>query len=263
MDLLLKDKIILVTGASKGLGFSCAKLIVEEGAKVIISSRSTSNLNIACSKIKESTGTRPHIFAADTGKPSQIEKLRDWILEEFGKVDGLIINSGGPPTGGSLSFNDDEWQSSFDNNLLSAVRLTKAFIPSMKQQGYGRIVAITSISAKQPLDNLVLSNTMRLGVIGYLKTLSNEVASNNILVNIILPGLTRTERLESVMKKWAENEGKTLEEVIKSRTGQIPVGRLGNPEELAALACFLISGKNTYITGQTIAVDGGFIKSAL
>ena len=263
MDLLLKGKIILVTGGSKGLGFSCAKLIAEEGAHVILCSRNVSNLESARITIENSTGIKPDIFVGNTGFPSQIEKLRDWILEKFGKIDGLIINSGGPPTGGSLSFNDDEWQSSFNNNLMSAVRLSKAFIPSMKQQGYGRIVAITSISAKQPLNNLVLSNTMRLGVIGYLKTLSNEVASSNILVNVILPGLTRTERLEEVMKKWAENESKTLVEVIKSRTAEIPAGRLGNPEELAALACFLISGKNTYITGQTIAVDGGFIKSAL
>ncbi|MHA1727900.1 MAG: SDR family oxidoreductase [Promethearchaeota archaeon] len=263
MDLLLKNKVILVTGASKGLGFACAQSIAEEGANVIISSRNLSNLGTASSKIKGYTGFKPEFFASDVSKLNEINELKKWVIKEFGRVDGLVINAGGPPTGLSLSLSEEDWISAIDTNFLSVIRLTKTFVPVMQKQKYGKIAAINSVSAKQPLSNLVLSNSTRLGVIGYLKTVSNEFAQDNILINAVLPGLTRTKRLEEVMKKWAEKENKSIKKVEEERTASIPMGRLGEPQELASLVCFLVSGRNSYITGQVIAVDGGFIKSAL
>ena len=158
---------------------------------------------------------------------------------------------------------EEQWQSALDTNFMSVVRLCNEFAPLMQKKSYGRIVAITSISAKQPLPNLVLSNSTRLAVVGFLKTLANEMGSSNVLINVVMPGTTKTDRLMQVIEKWAENENKTVEQVIKERTSQIPLKRFGEPEELGSFVAFLVSGRNTYITGQVIPVDGGFIKSSL
>ena len=263
MDLKLTNKIILVTGASKGLGFACAKILVEEGAKVILSSRSDENLIAASQKITSETGIKPDWIAADVSKLEDIDSLKATILEKYGTIDGIVINAGGPPPGATLDITEEQWQSALDTNFLSVVRLSKAFTPIMQKKKFGRIVAITSISAKFPLPNLVLSNASRLAVIGFLKTLANDVAKDNVLINVVLPGTTNTGRLKQVIQKWAENENKTIEQVIKERTSQIPVGRFGEPEEFGTFVTFLMSGRNTYITGQSIPVDGGYIKSSL
>lgn len=263
MDLFLKDKIIIVTGASKGLGFACARTLYEEGATVILVSRSEENLKAAISKLKETKGGNCEYFSADVSILNKIHELKDWIEKKYNKIHGIIINAGGPPQGSSLSFDDAAWQSAYEINLMSVVRMCEAFIPIMQKQNYGRIVAITSMSAKMPLPNLVLSNTMRVGVSGFLKTLSNEVGKDNILINAVLPGMTLTERLQNVVENWARSENKTIEQVMKERTSQIPLRRFGTPEEFAAMVAFLVSGKNTYITGQSIAIDGGSISSIL
>ncbi len=263
MDLKLKDKIILVTGASKGLGYACAKILSEEGAKVIISSRSKENLKIAAEKIASDTGVKPDWIATDVSNLVEVEKLKSTLFDKFGTIDGIVINAGGPPPGASLSMSEEQWKSALDTNFLSVVRLSKAFSPIMQNKKYGRIVAITSISAKHPLPNLVLSNATRLAVVGFLKTLANEVAKDNVLVNVVMPGTTNTDRLQQVIQKWADNENKSVEQVIKERTASIPIGRFGEPEEFGAFVTYLVSGRNTYITGQAIPVDGGFIKSSL
>jgi len=263
MDLKLQDKIVLVTGASKGLGFACAKILAEEGARVILSSRSEENLKKATKRIVTETNSKPEWIVADVSNKKDIETLKNTIINKHGTIDGLIINAGGPPTGPSLDISEEQWESAINTNFLSVMRLTKAFVPIMQQKSYGRIVAITSVSAKQPLPDLILSNSTRLAVVGFLKTLANEVGKYNVLVNVVMPGTTNTERLQQVIQGWAKAEAKTVEQIIQARTSQIPLGRFGEPEELGSFVAYLISGRNTYITGQTIPVDGGFVKSTL
>ncbi|MBN2156694.1 MAG: SDR family oxidoreductase [Candidatus Lokiarchaeota archaeon] len=263
MDLIFQDKIILITGSSKGLGYACAKILAEEGAHVILSSRSEKNLKNAAERIVLDTGLKPDWIVSDVSNLKDIEKLKNTVISKYEKLDGLVINAGGPPTGSSLEMTEEQWQNALNTNFLSVVRLTKAFIPLMQQKTYGRVVAITSVSAKQPLPNLVLSNSTRLAVVGYLKTLANEVGRDNILINVVMPGTINTERLQQVIQGWAKVEGKTKEQITQSRTSQIPIGRFGEPEEIGSFVTFLVSGRNTYITGQVIPVDGGFIKSSL
>ncbi|MHA1339537.1 MAG: SDR family oxidoreductase [Promethearchaeota archaeon] len=260
MDLKLKNRLILVTGASKGLGFACSKLLCEENADVVISSRSNENLEKASEQIYKITNKKPDYFQADVSKLADIQKLKEFIIAKYKKIDGLIINTGGPRTGPVLDIKEENWKKAIETNFLSTIRLTKAFLPTMIKQNFGRIVAITSISAKMPLQNLVLSNSTRLGVIGFIKTISNEFGKYNIIANSVLPGYTLTERLNSVMQSWANSSNKTLKQVIQEKSQEIPLGRLAQPEEFASLVIYLISPRNSYITGQAISIDGGLSK---
>lgn len=261
MDLKLSEKRILVTGASKGLGLACAKALASEGANIILVSRSQANLEIAKSNFDKKERSRVELFVCDLSRLQEIEKLYQHVVSHYGPLDGLVINAGGPPPGSALEIDEETWAHAINTNLLSVIRLCRLFVPAMVKQQYGRIIAITSSSAKQPIDNLVLSNTTRLGVIGYLKTLSNEVSHHNVLLNILLPGPTRTKRLEDLNENRAEKLHLTVEEVEKLWIQQIPMKRLGCPSELATFATFLLSPKNSYITGQSVAVDGGYVKS--
>jgi len=264
MDLDLKNKVALVLAASKGLGFACAKGLYEEGANVIICSRSKENLEKAKEKIEAvknfEGGNKVYPIVADLLYEDQITNLVDKTVAEFGKIDVLIHNAGGPPSGPIEKITKENWTSSIDLNLLSFIRISELVIPIMKKQKFGRIIAITSVSVKQPLKNLVLSNTTRLGVVGYAKTLANEYAKNNILVNVVCPGPNLTDRMKEIIEKTVQDTGKSEEEVTQSWTDQIPLGRLGKPEELANLVVFLASEKASYITGTVIQVDGGFVK---
>lgn len=263
MDLQLREKVILVTGGSKGLGLACAKLIALEGATVIIASRNEKHLRSAAASIMKESGGTVSWFKCDVSKESEISSLASDIMKSNGGIDGMVINAGGPPPGGAISISEEDWRQALSQNLLSAVRLCKAFVPSMKERGGGRIVAITSVSAKQPIENLVLSNTTRLGVIGYLKTLAGEVGRDGILINSVLPGPTLTGRLEGLLEDQARRQDRTVAAVKEERQQVIPVGRFGKPRELAALVTFLISSRNSYITGQAIAVDGGYVQFPL
>jgi len=261
MDLQLKEKQYIVTGGSKGLGFACAQALAQEGAKVALVSRSEENLKTAAQKLEDSSESNVTWFACDLQKDDEIDALTAWAVNEFRSIDGILLNAGGPPAGGALAFEDSAWQSALETTLMSVVRLTRLFIPVMRKQKFGRIVAIESSSVKQSIDNLALSNAVRPAVVAYLKTLSAEVAADNILINTLLPGPIRTERLESLLTSWAEKSDSSVDEVTQMREAQIPLGRFGNPDELAAMAAFLLSAKNSYITGQSIAVDGGFTKT--
>ncbi|MHA1819427.1 MAG: SDR family oxidoreductase [Promethearchaeota archaeon] len=270
MDLGLKGKKILVTGGSKGLGLACASEFYREGAIITISSRDLNNLKEAKRKLLEiedrvggAAEEDIEIIQADMGSAGDIINLKEKYFQIHDRIDGLLINAGGPPTGSALEFDDEAWLKAINTNYLSTIRLCRQFTPSMIEQNYGRILAITSVSAKEPLENLVLSNSTRLGVIGFLKTLSNEVGKHNILVNALLPGMTLTDRLDSVLEEWAKNNALSKDVIINEKTKTIPMGRFGKPEELASLATYLLSPKNGYITGQSIAVDGGFTHSAL
>lgn len=265
MNLGLVDKVALVLASSKGLGFACASGLYEEGANVVICSRSEENLKIAKSKIEalNSRNSNNKVFSivADLMYEDQILSLVEKTLSEFGRIDILVHNAGGPPSGPIDTITKDDWKNSIDLNLLSLVRITDLIIPVMKKQNFGRLIAITSISVKQPLNNLVLSNTTRLGIVGFAKTLANEYGSHNILVNVVCPGPTLTDRMKELINKTVEDTGKSYKEVEKTWIDPIPLGRLGKPEELANLVVFLASEKASYITGTVIQVDGGFVKS--
>ena len=265
MKLGLENKVALVLASSKGLGFACAQSLYTEGANVVICSRSMENLEMAKKKIEktESLYSDNIVFPviADLMYENQIENLVRKTLSELRKIDILVHNAGGPPSGPINKITREEWTSSIDLNLLSFIRITNLVIPIMQKQKNGRIIAITSVSVKQPLNNLVLSNTTRLGVVGYAKTLANEYGKDNILVNVVCPGPTLTDRMKELISKTSQETNKSEKEVTKSWIDPIPLGRLGKPEELANLVVFLASEKASYITGTVIQVDGGFVKS--
>ncbi|MFX0073851.1 MAG: SDR family oxidoreductase [Candidatus Hermodarchaeota archaeon] len=264
MNLGLQDKVVLVLAASKGLGLACAKGFFAEGANVVICSRSQENLALAQQEILDLRSSqninRVLSIVADLTFEDQIQVLVSKTLREFGKIDVLVHNAGGPPSAPIERISKEEWDGSIELNLLSFVRIVGLILPIMQKQKFGRIVAIASVSVKQPLNNLVLSNTTRLGVVGYAKTLANEYAKDNILVNVVCPGPTHTTRMDEIIKARMKDANKSEEEILKIWVDQIPLGRLGKPEELANLVVFLASERASYITGTVIQVDGGFVK---
>ncbi len=266
MNLGLQNKVALVLASSKGLGLACAKSFYEEGANVMICSRSEENLKIAKEKIDAAdsitSDNKVASIVADLIDEDQIKNLVEMTLKEFGRIDILVHNAGGPPSGPIDKITKEEWSNSIDLNLRSFIRITDLIIPVMKKQKSGRIIAITSVSVKQPLNNLVLSNTTRLGVVGFAKTLANEYGMDNILVNVVCPGPTLTDRMKELINATVKDTGKTYEEVEKRWIDPIPLERLGKPEELANLVVFLASERASYITGTVIQVDGGFVKSS-
>ncbi len=266
MNLGLENKVALVLASSKGLGLACAKGFYEEGVNVVICSRSKDNLKRAKKKVEASdsivSNNKVFTIIADLMYEDQIKSLVEETLNEFGRIDILVHNAGGPPSAPIDRITKKEWSNSIDLNLRSFIYITNMVIPIMKNQKEGRIIAITSVSVKQPLNNLVLSNTTRLGVVGFAKTLANEYGMDNILVNVVCPGPTLTDRMKELIDTTVKNTGKSYEEVEKTWINTIPLGRLGKPEELANLVVFLASKRASYITGTVIQVDGGFVKSA-
>lgn len=266
MNLGLENKVALVLASSKGLGFACAQILYTEGANVVICSRFQENLDLAKKKIEKKKSldsyNKVYPIVADLMYEDQIESLVNRTLSEFGKIDILVHNAGGPPSGPINKITREDWANSIDLNLLSFIRITNLVIPIMQKRKNGRIIAITSVSVKQPLNNLVLSNTTRLGVVGYAKTLANEYGKDDILVNVVCPGPTLTDRMKELISKTSQETGKSEKEITKSWIDPIPLGRLGKPEELANLVVFLASEKASYITGTVIQVDGGFVKSS-
>ena len=263
MDLGLKDKCALVLASSSGLGKAVAKELAAEGAKVMLFSPFEDQLKEARAEITEVTGNKNvDFFCGDMTKPEDIKELVKATCEKFGPIYALFNNAGGPPAGPLNSFDDEAWYKAFDLTLLSYQRVVREVAPIMMENGGGRIVNSTSSSVKAVLDNLGLSNTMRAGVVGWSKTVSQELGKYNILVNVIGPGRIGTARIDYLDKMRADKQGISVEELQKNTWKTIPLGRYGRPEEYGKLAAFLLSATaNTYITGQTILLDGGLVKA--
>ena len=261
MDLGLEGKVALVMAASKGLGRAVATELAREGAHVVISSRDEDTLAQTAAEIKEETGAEVEHHAADITRAGDVRALVSFAAERFGGVDVLVNNTGGPPAGTFDDFDDEGWQAAFELVLLSLIRAVRGVLPLMHERGGGRIVNIASSSIKQPIENLILSNTFRAGIAGLAKSLSIELAPDGILVNTIGPGRIATARSQSMDASRAEALGVPVEEVRGQVESQIPLGRYGTPEELARLATFLASPANSYVTGQAILVDGGMVRA--
>lgn len=263
MDLLLEGKSVIVTGASQGLGKAVATEFAKEGANVLISSRSEEKLQKAVKEIRnQSNNDEIDYVVCNMQDEGEIESLIQKTVEKNNTVDILVNNAGGPPAGDFMEMDDEDWYNAFEQNLLSVVRASKRVIPYMKASNDGgRIVNITSSSIKQSIDQLILSNTMRPGVLGLTKSLAAEFAKDHILVNTVGPGKIATDRLTNLMNSKVESSGMTMEQIQEKEVEQIPMGRLGEPEEFAKAVVFLGSFANTYITGQSLIVDGASVKA--
>jgi len=261
MELGLKDKISIVPASSKGLGRAVALGLALEGAKVVICSRNEDEINTTAKAIYNQSSSDILPIKADVSNQKDLETIVNKTIDAFGTVHILVNNAGGPPFGYFDDFDMEHWQKAIELNLFSTIKLTQLVTPFMKKQKWGRIINITSIAVKQPLDGLILSNTARAGVIGFSKTISNELAKYNILVNSVCPGRIFTDRIKNLAKSRAEKNNDTYEETIARMNSDIPLGRIGSPEEFANLVVFLASQKSSYITGNTIQIDGGLLKS--
>jgi 3-oxoacyl-[acyl-carrier protein] reductase len=252
MDLKLNNKVAIVLAASKGLGRAIAIALSAEGAKVVIGSRNEAELKMTAGEISALTGNEVLAIPVDVADAAQTEKLVNQTASRFGVIDILVNNSGGPPFNKFETFDDESWQQAFNLTLLSFARMGRLVLPHMKETGSGRIINIISGSVKSVLGNSVLSTSMRMGVVGMAKLMADELGPFNITINNVAPGMILTDRLTHTLPKGADPE-----EALKERAKSIPLGRIGKPEELAALVTFLASEQAAYISGTTIQVDGG------
>ena len=261
MDTGLKGKTVLVTASSMGIGKAIAELFAAEGCNIAISSRSKENLLATSKEIKSKYNIEPLWSVCDINKKKDIEVTYQAVIEQYGGIDILVNNCGGPVPGLFQSLEENDWDNAYEQVLLSAVRFSRLALPGMMGKNWGRIINVTSISVKQPVDNLILSNSLRAGVTGFAKSLSNEVARFNITVNNVAPGMTLTRRLYELAVIEAKERGKSHEEILADMAKRIPMNRLARPEEIASVVVFLASKQAGYVTGVTIQVDGGYIKS--
>ena len=259
MDLGLKGKVALVTGASKGMGRACARGLAAEGARVAMCARNEGELKSAVDEVKAATKADVIGVAADVTKADQVRTLVARVTEALGAPDILIANCGGPPRGYFDDFGDEAWQGAVDVSLMSTVRLVRAVLPGMRAKRWGRILTIQSVSVKQPLPELLLSNAVRPGVAGLMKTLALQLGKENILVNTLCPGRILTDRLLGGLGQ----SGLSREEYLARQGAEIPMGRVGTAEEFANVAVFLASERASYVTGVAIQVDGGLVRGLL
>lgn len=261
MDLGLEGRVALVAASSQGLGKACAKTLAREGARVVINGRRGEILEQTRNEIVQETGSEVHAVKADLTKPADIEHLVGETVSRFGRVDILITNSGPPPKGDPMKLTDDDWNHAFNLIFMSTLRLCRAALPYMEKQGWGRVISITSTSVKQPIDGLYLSSITRIPILPLFKILSNRYSSKGISFNIVCPGPFLTEGERKMFEKMAKEQGITYEEAMERFIkGDIPMGRIGNPEELADMVAFLASERASYITGTVVQVDGGRVQ---
>lgn len=263
MDLGLANKVALVAAGSRGLGRAVAEELAAEGASLLLCARDAHVLAETAAAIAENRGAHVLAVPADVTVTAEIKRVVEAGIERFGRIDILVTNAGGPPAGKFDQLTREQWEQATRLTLFSAIELARQVLPGMKERRWGRILNITSIAVKQPVENLMLSNSLRAGLTGFARTLANEVAAEGITVNNILPGYTRTERLDELAGMMADKQGITPDEFRSKWEKEIPMARLGEPREFAALAAFLVSERASYITGTSIQVDGGWIRSLL
>lgn len=261
MDLGVNGRVALVCGSSKGLGRAVAVALAREGCRVALNGRNADRLNAAVRYVEEFSSKDVDGFVADVSVPEQVQTLVERTRERFGALDILVCNAGGPPPVAFEHAPADSWQNAIDLNLRSTIELCRHAVPLMRKRHWGRIVCIASVAAKQPLPGLILSTTARAGVLGFVKALSDEVATEGITVNAVCPGWMRTERVEQLVADRAEREETDHKTITQDIVADIPLGRMGEPEELAAAVSFLASERAAYMTGVALQVDGGFIRS--
>ena len=263
MDLGLAGKVALVTGASSGLGLAIARELSQEGASVAIVARRKEELERNAGDITAHTRHRVLPVVADLSQPEEAARAAAMAAEVLGPVDILIANAGGPPSTLFESTTDEQYLAAINLNLMSSIRLAHACVPGMRERKWGRVLFLTSMAAKMPIQGLILSNTARAGLLGFAKTLANEVAKDNVLVNTVLPGHFDTARAIELAQMRASREGKNVDEVLAARQAGIPIGRSGDPKEFAAVVTILASARASFVTGATIQVDGGQISSLI
>lgn len=259
MDFGIKGQAAVVAAASKGLGRACSIALAQEGVNVALVARDLTALNETAEAVR-SVSAQALVIQADVTLPAQIQDVIDQTAKQFGRLDILVCNAGGPPPGTFKDVNDEQWEQAFQLNLMSVVHLIRAALPYMRHQGGGRIINLVSSSVREPIEGLILSNSIRSGVIGLAKTLAQELGPDHITVNNIITGRILTDRLRSLRERTAQQLGITVEEALKQSEKDVPLGRLGKPEELAALVAFLASRQGGYISGASIPVDGGLLK---
>ena len=257
MDLGFEGKVALVGGASRGIGKAIALGLAKEGCRVSICARGEKLLEETAAEIRAATSVDVLAIPCDMARADDIRRFVAQTVERFGRLDIVVNNAGGPPPGSFEKHSDEVWQAALAQNLLSVVRTVREALPHLRRQGGGRIINITSYAVKQPIDGLILSNSARLGVVGLAKTLSKELGPDSILVNNVCPGPILTDRMKSLMQSWAEDRGRSYEQIVEEESKRIPLGHLGAPEDVAALVVFLASEPARHITGTTIQVDGG------
>ncbi len=261
MDLGLQGRVALVCGSTRGLGRAVAKALGLEGARLAVNGRESPGTERAARELEVETGQPVLAVPGDVGVAGVPEHMVERVARELGRVDIVFANAGGPP---AASFRDqpaEAWQRALDVNLLSAVHLARAAIPLMRKRQWGRVICLASIAAKQPVPGLILSTTARAGLLGFAKSLSDEVAPDGITVNVVCPGYVATERVVELNRARAQREQRTSEEIAREVIRDIPVGRMGVPEEVAAVVAFLASERAGYITGAVLQVDGGYTRS--
>ncbi len=263
MELGLTNKIAVVGASSKGLGKAIALGLAYEGARVTICARDNEVLEQTADEIREKTETEVLAIPTDVSQPDQVEVLIARTISHFGGIDILVNNAGGPRAGRFDDLSAEDYRDAVNLNLMSTINMSRAVVPWMRKRGGGRIINLTSVSVKQPVDGLMLSNMARTGVVGFAKTLATELAPDKILVNNVCPGIIFTDRIKQLASVRAEESGITYDEALENMTANIPLGRIGDPEEFANLVVFLASEKSSYITGTTIQVDGGMVRSLL
>ncbi|HEX5530765.1 MAG TPA: SDR family oxidoreductase [Methylomirabilota bacterium] len=263
MDLGIKGKTALVVAASKGMGKASALGLAAEGARVVMCARGEAALKDAAAEVKQRTGAEVLALTADASRAADISRVVAEANRAFGGVDILVANVGGPPPGPFEQMTDEQWKAAFEQVHLSTVRFIREVLPHMKQARWGRILAIQSSSVKQPVDGLVLSNGIRPGIAGLFKTLAGDLAPLGITVNLVLPGRIMTDRFREHQTDRAKRAGVTLEKQMELSSADIPMGRIGTPEEFAAMVVFLASRPASYVTGTAVQVDGGLIRSVV
>jgi 3-oxoacyl-[acyl-carrier protein] reductase len=260
MDLGLKSKVALVAAASRGLGRASAFALAREGAHLVICSRNEKSVNETAEEIRAATGATVVSVVADVSRKEDVQRFVQTAIKEFGTVHVLVNNAGGPPTGQILSMAEEEWEKGIQLTLMSVIRLVREVLPFMEKQQWGRIISIVSIAAKQPINELLISSTLRPGILGLSKVLSNQYAEDNITVNTVCPGYILTKRQEELSVSRAAEKKMTPEEYLADSAKAIPAGRLGMPEEIGNVVAFLASEPASYINGVNLLVDGGWAK---